>query len=387
MAPPRLAYVVSRWGEPTQTFVRREAEGVAARGADVAAMSLKPVGPAVSSVAGHHLGPLRVVAGAVVTFARHPGAAGRVVGTVAIRSAPRNIGRQLAAALIGLAWAGRAELAGRSLHAHFGWVAATATWAAAQITGRPYTVVLHAFELHGDRYQDRFAGIPLQGATRVYVISDADRAIVASRWGLAAATLRMGVPEAWLVDAPDPSVDPHLIVAVGSLVLKKGYQVLLAALAACPTPYRAEIIGAGPLEPTLAAQARSLGLADRVRFLGLLEEEEVRRRMRRAWVVVLAAIVDPSGDRDGIPVALMEAMASGVPVVTTRVGAIEELVEGAGVLVAAEDPDALAAALTDLQVPERRAELATAGLARVRTDWTAERGAAVVYEAHQAVSG
>jgi glycosyltransferase involved in cell wall biosynthesis len=387
MAPPRLAYVVSRWGEPTQTFVRREAEGVAARGADVAAVSLRPIGPAASSVAGHHLGPLRAVGGALATFARHPRAAGRVMWTVATRSAPRNMGHQLVAAVIGLAWAGRAEVAGRSLHAHFGWVAATATWAAAQITGRPYTVVLHAFELHGERYQDRFAGVPLRGATHVYVISDADRAIVAARWGLTATTLRMGVPEAWLVEAPDPSVDPHLVVAVGSLVPKKGHQVLLAALATCPTPYRLEVIGAGPLEPTLVAQARSLGLADRVRFLGLLDEEDVRSRMRRAWVVVLAAVVDPSGDRDGIPVALMEAMASGVPVVSTRVGAIEELVEGAGVLVTAEDPDALAAALEDLCVPERRTELATAGLARVRADWTAERGAAVVYEAHQAVGG
>jgi len=387
MGHPEIAYIVSRWGEPTQTFVRREAEGVAALGADVIAVSLKRPGAAGSTVRSTHLTPAAVLVGLARTTVRHPGPVARVLKTVITRSALRNVVPQLVAAAVGLAWAGRPEATRRSLHAHFGWVAVTAAWAAAQVTGARFSVVLHAFELHGRRYQDRFTEVPIRSADAVFVISAADRAIASKRWGIEATVIRMGVPGGWLADAPDPMVGRDRVVSVGSLVPKKGHDVLLRAIAECPVRYRLEIIGAGPLEASLRDQCRRLGLEARVEFVGLLGEEEVRRRLRSAWVVALAARVDTSGDQDGVPVALMEAMAVGSPVVSTRVGAIAELVEGAGLLVPPEDSAAFAGALGSLHDPEARARWARAGIARVRDGWTIEASAQVVFDAHRSIDG
>lgn len=383
MPVPSIVYVVSRWGEPTQTFVRREAEATALLGARVSALSLKVPAATSSPISTEHLGGPQVLAGVLRAVVRHPRTVLRVLYQVASRSARRNLAPQLAAAAIGIAWAGREDRSDRSLHAHFGWVAATTAWSAAVVAGRPFTIVLHAFELHGRRYHDRFTPVPIRAAAQVFVISAADRALLQERWAVNAIVLRMGVPSAWLADRPDPTVDPNRLVSVGSLIAKKGHDVLLEALARCPSPYRLEIIGAGPLEQQLLDQRHRLGLDGRVDLAGLVPEEEVRRRLRSAAVVVLAAREVPEGDRDGIPVALMEAMAVGAPVVSTSVGAIAELVEGVGILVDPEDPAALAAALEAMRDPEVRSAHAASGLARVKIGWTAEAGAQTVRDVHE----
>src|SRR5690606_19539686 len=110
-------------------------------------------------------------------------------------------------------------------------------------------------------------------------------------------------------------------------------------------PWRLTIAGDGPERSRLEQLVDQMQLRGRVTLVGARSEDDVRELLQRASVACLACIESPDGNRDGIPVALIEAMASGVPVVTTRVGAISELVEGAGTLVEPCDPDALAAAL------------------------------------------
>lgn len=382
-----IGYVVSRWGAPTQTFVRREAEAVAALGLDVTALSLRRPAPTDLPVPVTYLTPGRVLLHAAIAVAARPGRSLRILGSVVRRTRPRLLPAQLWASLVGLAWAQRGLLRNRSPHAHFGWVAATAAWAGASWEGVPYTVVLHAFELHTTRLHDRFTAVPLRAALRCFVISSRDRGIVAERWGVDATILHMGVPEAWLEAQYSAVVEHDVIVAVGSLVEKKGHAVLLEAVARCPVPFRLEILGAGPLEAELLALRDELGLADRVELLGAVPENEVRRRVRRAWVCALAAIEARSGDRDGIPVALMEAMALGTPVVTTRVGGIPELVDGAGLLVAPGDPGAMADALALVREPSVRSQLSELGRGRIAEDWTVERSARLVAEVHGVVVG
>src|SRR6185436_14979892 len=86
------------------------------------------------------------------------------------------------------------------------------------------------------------------------------------------------------------------------------------------------IIGEGPLEGELRASIAARGLGDAVHLVGALPEADVRAALYGAAIFALPSVVAPSGDRDGIPVSLMEAMAAGTPVVSTRVSGIPELV-------------------------------------------------------------
>jgi glycosyltransferase involved in cell wall biosynthesis len=277
--------------------------------------------------------------------------------------------------MIGLAWAGSGQLpAGARLHAHFGWVSATAAWAAASIEAHAYTVVLHAFELHDRAYQDQFARIPLVAATTVFTISEHDQRIAGSRWGIRPRVLRMGVPEAWLTEQLTDRVSNRIIV-VGSLVEKKGHRVLIDALVRTSHPWECWIIGEGPLRGDLEAQIERLGIGSRVRLLGARREHDVRHLLASGSLFCLACVETVSGDRDGIPVALIEAMAAGLPVVTTSIGAIPELVHGAGLLVAPGDSQALVHALDSLRDPELRSCLAIKARDRVRQGWTVETSA------------
>lgn len=376
-AHPSVVYVASRWGEPSQTFVRREAAALRDLGVEVHAASLKaPVAcdPRVDVV---WLSRVRVVRGVVLAFGRHPIRVARVFATVVARSAPVNIARQSAAAAIGVAWAGSRRLPEGHLHAHFGWVAATAAWAAARVDSRTFSVFLHAFEIHDQRYVDGFTSVPLRQATAVFTHSDRDREIVADRFGVAPTLARLGVPRSWLAD-PSADRDPGLVVSVGRLVEKKGHGVLLEALARAEGPWRCVIIGDGPLRGSLQQQITKLGLHDRVTLAGALPEAEVATWLRQASVSCLASVETASGDRDGSPVALIEAMASGAAVVATDTGAIAELLAGAGLVVPAGDADAMAEALDQLADPAYRRGLAQRAAARVDDELTSDRTARVV---------
>ncbi len=347
-----LHYVVSRWGAPTQTFVRREASEVVAAGGQVSVLSLRAPLTEASSLPVTHLSAPRVLFGATRTLWRRPRTAAGLVLQIVGMASPRNLVRQLWACLVGLAWASRGDRCDL-IHAHFGWVSATAAWALGRMTGTRYTVVLHAFELHDTRYLDRFTPVPLRGATHLFTISASDAALVEKRWGIHAEVLRMGVPDA-LLEKPQPMPDrePWLIVAVGSLVRKKGHDVLLAALARSDPRWRLVIAGEGPERRALEHEVRRLGLADRVQLRGHLGELEVESLVRRAAVCALACKEAPSGDRDGIPVALMEAMAMATPVVSSNIGGIPELVEDCGILVPPGDVAALARGSASSRIPD-----------------------------------
>ncbi len=169
---------------------------------------------------------------------------------------------------------------------------------------------------------------------------------------------------------PRPAL-PFLILSVGRLVPKKGYDDLLRALKKLEetgVDFRFVHIGSGELQRETRNLVSALELTGRVRMLGTLPHHEVLDWYRRAHCFALACKVAGNGDRDGIPNVLAEAMAVGVPVVTTRVSAIPELVEDSvtGILVDPGNPQAMATALHRLlHDPGRCAELALRARARV----------------------
>jgi glycosyltransferase involved in cell wall biosynthesis len=150
--------------------------------------------------------------------------------------------------------------------------------------------------------------------------------------------------------------DAVVCVTVANLRTEKGYDTLLAAVARTDA---AEVTfvaaGQGPLADALTAERRRLGVEDRFRFLGY--RTDVPRVLAAADLFVLAS------RHEGLPVALMEAMALGLPVVATAVGGVPEAVHDGveGLLVAPDDPSALAAAIVALvHDPERRAAMGSA---------------------------
>jgi glycosyltransferase involved in cell wall biosynthesis len=170
-----------------------------------------------------------------------------------------------------------------------------------------------------------------------------------------------------------PEKGPLRLLSVGRLVEKKGFAVLLDALAALP----AEIdwtwrhVGGGPLGGKLRAQAATLGLDGRVAWLGKRDQTEVIAEMRAADLFVLPSVIADDGDRDGLPNVLMEAASQTLPILSTAVSAIPEFVTDGvhGRLVPPGDAAALAGAIAELAAaPDRRAAMAMAAHERlVRT--------------------
>ncbi len=173
--------------------------------------------------------------------------------------------------------------------------------------------------------------------------------------------------------------DPVNIVSVGRAVEKKGYGDLLTALGALRQDprWRFEHAGGGPLAERLRAQAQKLGIAGRIAWHGAQSRGFIFDLLRRADLFVLPSRLTASGDRDGLPNVLMEAQAFGVPVLSTNVSGIPELVTHGetGLLVEQRDTAALAEALK-LLVGDAglRARIGEAGARNVRENFSSEPG-------------
>jgi len=173
------------------------------------------------------------------------------------------------------------------------------------------------------------------------------------------------------------SADPVVILSVGRLVEKKGTDVLLRALARIRPGlhWRFVHVGGGPLRKRLERLASSLGIAGRVQWRGALTQDKVLEEYRAADVFALASRIAGDGDRDGLPNVLAEAQSQALACVATRVSAIPELVRDGrtGLLVAENDPEALARALEALIAdPARRRALGHAAQARVAQGFALE---------------
>lgn len=171
---------------------------------------------------------------------------------------------------------------------------------------------------------------------------------------------------------------PVQILSVGRAVPKKGFDVLLRALAKLPAGlnWRFTHAGGGPELASLKAAAGQLGVAHRITWLGARSQNELLDLYRAADIFVLASRIAEDGDRDGLPNVLMEAQSQEVAVIATRVSAIPELIRDGdtGLLVPPDDADALARAIERLiGDADLRRRLASAGASRVRAEFDHER--------------
>jgi glycosyltransferase involved in cell wall biosynthesis len=120
-----------------------------------------------------------------------------------------------------------------------------------------------------------------------------------------------------------------LIVAIGRLIAKKGFANLIRACALLVErgrSFQCEIFGEGSLENQLRGQIEQLGLKELVQLPGAKPQHELRERLAAANVFALPSVPEAEGGMDNLPTVIMEAMATGLPVVSTRIGGIPEMV-------------------------------------------------------------
>src|SRR5262249_4539367 len=176
----------------------------------------------------------------------------------------------------------------------------------------------------------------------------------------------------------DFSSTPPLIIAVGRLIPKKGFSDLVRTcqlLAERGKSFRCEIIGEGPLEDELRSQIDELSLQRNVVLTGGKPQTQLRRRLAAANGFVLPSVVDPDGGMDNLPTVIMEAMATGLPVVSTNIGGIPEMIieNKTGFVVQPGDAAAMADA-TQTVINDRSfaARLGHYGYERARTLFSIE---------------
>lgn len=274
----------------------------------------------------------------------------------------------------------------RHLHAHFAHGSTTVTWLAATITGLPFSFTGHAKDIYAPSLNPA-ALLPRKIAAARFVVTCTEsnrRHLMPMANGTPVHRVYHGLNAdfAALVarGVERPRTSRLRILGVGRLVPKKGFDTLVEACAQLRdqgVDFEAVVVGAtGESEPGLRRRVEQLGLSRQVRLVGEHSQAELYDEYRRASVLCLPCRVLDDGDRDGIPNVLVEAMACGVPVVSTEVSGIPELVrsEDNGLLVPPDRSDQLAAALLRLVTePGLAARLGAAGRASVTERFDGER--------------
>jgi glycosyltransferase involved in cell wall biosynthesis len=283
------------------------------------------------------------------------------------------------------------------IHAHFASSAASVALDVHRLTGVPYSFTAHAKDIYRNGVDVDHLRTKLDQARFAVTVSDYNRDHLARLGGRHVVRiyngidLRRFVPDgsrsgageagtsapgrlrrAYAAGAPG---EPPLVLAVGRLVEKKGFDVLIRAcelLRADGVSFRCLIVGKGELAHDLQTLISALDLDQHVELAGPLPREKLLELFPRASVVAAPCVVGSDGNRDGLPTVLTEAMALEVPVVATPVTGIPELVEDGrtGLIVPEGDSVALAAAIRRLiEDREMARRLAETGRKRVERDF------------------
>jgi glycosyltransferase involved in cell wall biosynthesis len=390
-----LLYLSAQLPKRSETFVYRELFGLRAAGVTVLAATLHPpeqnLGePRLDALAAEAIpvygdGGMKLGRDALCELLRHPWrASGTLLRAMADAITAPDLSRSgrlkvPAQAVAALALASRCRERGIDhIHAHFAHAPATVALYTARQLDITFSFTGHAVDL----FRDRALLLPkLQRAAFVNCISEWHRAFyqgLVPRPDSVYPVVRCGVDLNEFTPQPPPNNRSPVVFAVGRLVPKKGFDVLMRAaalLAARGLDFSMVIAGDGPEQARLESLRLENNLETRVTLPGACANTDVRERLKKADVVVLPCQIDPDGDRDGIPVVLMEAMACRVCVVSGDLPTIRELVQdgATGVMVPPGDPYALAHAIASLLAdPAHRLALAEAGRTRVAEEFSLE---------------
>jgi colanic acid/amylovoran biosynthesis glycosyltransferase len=380
---PRTAYVTLWFPKPSETFVAREVGDLARAGLPLTVFALYgpwrgPISPALApdGVRVERIGT-RSIPSIVAALAwwtrRDPPGVARLIAHVACRRwrSLEAMAENLWALMAGFHLARRCDaLAVDIVHATWAGGPSTAAWVAAALTRRPYSMTGRAADIHPP---DGFLEEKLSAAAFVRVEAHASVAHLARVQPSAAERIHT-IYNGLTMEACEASAvrmqAPYRLLAIGRFVPKKAFDLLLhacAELVARGIDVRLTLAGDGREGRRLASLVGRLRLADRVSLPGFVPFDQVRSLYRDADMLVVPCRIDRGGDRDAIPTVIMEALVHRVPVVTTDVAGIGEVIEDGvtGRLVAAGDVRALADAIAATAADRSRA-VAMAAVGRER---------------------
>lgn len=385
--PGRIAYLTGEYPKVSHTFILREAEALRGLGLDVLTCSVRRTGPEnltgpeerAAAASTFYLiaaakNPLRLIGDHAAALVRAPG---RYLRTLALAWRTRPPG--LRAALYQLFYFAEAavlaaELRRRKvehLHNHFANSSCTVAMLTAGLSGLPYSFMMHGpavfFEAPRWRLDEKIARARFVACISHFCRSQGMIWAAPGHWD------RMHIVHCGVEPGRygrNPGRDAERapgkrLVFVGRLAAVKGVPVLLEALArlrADDPEVTLTLVGDGPERGWIEARIAALGLAGAVTVTGYLGQGEVAAELAGSDIFVLPSFAE------GVPVVLMEAMATGLPVVTTRIAGIPELVEDgvSGLVVPPGDAAGLAGALATLLAdPALRDRMGAAGRAHV----------------------
>src|SRR5215469_3914287 len=389
-----IAYIVKTWPRLSETFILNEVVSLEQRGMNIRIFSVKEAdpGPAHAKVAEVRakvtylaLRPhwRQALFANLCSLVRQP----RRYLWVLLEALVRVIRRRHLATLRDFFKAGYlVDMLFRKpadhLHAHFATAPALVAMFAHRLCGIRYTFTAHAKDIYLN--DPEMFRRKIQRARAVVTCTEYNRRFLLKEYGpLCSGKIHCiyhGIDTSQFKFTSPRHFDSGqpVILSVARLVEKKGLGDLIAAvdiLRRRGCSFRVEIVGTGPCRGALEAQVKRLELGDHVKFLGAQAHDVVCLAYQRAAVFVLPCVITPNGDRDGIPNVLLEAMASGLPVVSTPVSGIPELIESGanGLLVPPHEPRSLADAIEKLVTSQELDErLSSAARVKLETSFSLE---------------
>jgi colanic acid/amylovoran biosynthesis glycosyltransferase len=358
-----VGYVLRKFPVLSETFVLNEILALEALGVEVHIFPLAPTrDPRFHEGVGRLKGTIHYVPGAsdfgtLLRYARrqakrHPRRYWRRFLGVLTTGRPKFLWRFIQASYV----ADRARKVGvRHLHAHYAGHPATVAHQASHLLQIPFSFTAHAYDVFGAA-DDRVIRRKMADARFTVTVSKYNvdyLEALANGKRLRVELVRNGIDMNRFAQPDSPPSGTFTILAVARLVEKKGLPILIDAcrfLRDRGHDFRCEIVGKGAQRSQLERLIRDWQLRKEVRLIGPLPQHEIVERYHRAHVLALPCIVGSNGNREGLPVSIVEALACGVPVVSTPVTGIPEAVrdDQNGLIVAEGDSIALANALERL---------------------------------------
>lgn len=383
MFSPLIAYVLLWFPKPSETFIFQEVVNLQRMGLKIKVFTLygrltRDLSPEMRLVS-HQVERLGIPYlksiwdDLLYWWKGHREVTRRVLKTVVPRRwhCLEREGESLWAALCGVHLARRfQEEKVTHIHAPFACGPATAAWVASQLTGIPFSFTGRAHDIFTP---DSLLPEKIRDAAFVRCNSQAGINHLSGIAGSDAGKFRLaynGVLPTAPGRAPVRMQKPYRLLALGRLVKTKGFDFLLHAcriLKDRGVDFHLTLAGSGPEGLRLRYLAWKLGLTSQISFPGFISYDRVGEQFSAADVFIMPCIVQASGNRDGLPNVIMEALLHRVPVIATDMAAIAELIEDkvTGFLIPQRDPQALADAVGQM-IRDRGAALAMAERGRNR---------------------
>ena len=260
----------------------------------------------------------------------------------------------------------------RHVHAHFAGLAARTAFWLERLFGVSFSFTAHANDIFAPKPFEISLGKLMDTARAIVTVSDFGVRFLREKYPGDAGKIQRVYNGIDLADfqVADLAAPAPAIVSIGRLIEKKGFSDLIEAcrlLRERGINFRCEIIGEGPLELALREQIAAAGLTSSVTLSGPLPQEEVGARLARSAIFALPCVTEAGGGVDNLPTVIMEAMAAALPVVSTTIGGVPEMVQDGitGFLLPEHQPGALADILSRLLCePALRHSLGKAGRER-----------------------